>query len=157
MSSNKYLDVFLSLGLPKMHMRSRRSLLISTAGSATIFLLEQPRASESESTSFFIAEAFRMKERAVASGDQPYGAVIVKDGKIVGHGPSRVILDRNPAAHAELVALWDAQRQLGARIAGAVIYSTSPPCSACQAALAQASIARMVYGAAGTEGGKPRP
>ncbi len=53
-----------------------------------------------------------MKEIAVASGDQAYGAVIVRGGVIIGYGPSRVIADRNIDAHAERVALWDAQKRL---------------------------------------------
>jgi adenylosuccinate lyase len=65
-----------------------------------------------ESERHFIAEAARMKREAEASGDQPFGAVVVKDGSIIGYGPSRVIVDRNPDAHAERVALWDAQRRL---------------------------------------------
>ena len=69
-----------------------------------------------------------MKSEAVAKGDQPYGAVLVRDGAIIGYGPSRVITDRNPDAHAERVALWDAQRRSGSReLAGAVIYSRRVP------------------------------
>jgi tRNA(Arg) A34 adenosine deaminase TadA len=104
----------------------------------------------------FVDAAFRMKAEAVARGDQPFGAVIVRDGVIIGHGPSRVVTDRNPDAHAERVALWDAQRRAGtARLDGAKIYSTSIPCAVCQQALAHAGIAGMVYGPSGTDGGKP--
>jgi tRNA(Arg) A34 adenosine deaminase TadA len=53
-----------------------------------------------------------MKREAEASGDQPFGAVVVKYGSIIGYGPSRVIVDRNPDAHAERVTLWDAQKRL---------------------------------------------
>ena len=81
-----------------------------------------------------------MCDVAVASGDQAYGAVIVLDGCIAGFGPSRVVLDANEDAHAERVALWDAQKRLGPRgIAGAEIHSTSRPCAICQAALAKAT------------------
>jgi tRNA(Arg) A34 adenosine deaminase TadA len=105
----------------------------------------------------FIAEAFRMKDQAVAAGDQPYGAVVVKDGAIIGYGPSRVVTDRNPIAHAEQVAVWDAQKRLGAAdLTGAVMYSTSRPCSACEAAAASARLDRMYYGATGFDAGRPR-
>lgn len=105
----------------------------------------------------FIAEAFRMRDEAVRAGDQAYGAVVVQDGAILGYGPSRVIADRNSDAHAERVALWAAQKAVGRqRLDGAVIYSSSIPCSACQRALAAAGVARMYYGAAGIEGGAPR-
>ena len=97
-----------------------------------------------------------MKQIAIASGDQAYGAVIVRGGVIIGYGPSRVIVDRNIDAHAERVALWDAQKRLGSTdLAGAVIYSTSRPCSVCQPALRQAGVARMYHGADGVDGGRP--
>lgn len=90
------------------------------------------------------------------SGDQPFGAVLVKAGAIIGYGPSRVILDRNPNAHAERVALWDAQKRLGTDMTGAVIYSTSRPCGLCEHALAVANVERMYFGADGTDAGRPR-
>lgn len=140
----------------KQYVRDRRSILVIASCGAAATFARPSRANDNKS--FFIAEAFRMRDRAVASGDQPYGAVVVKDGTIIGYGPSRVIVDRNADAHAERVALWDAQQRLGSKIiAGAVIYATSQPCAACQAALAQARISRMVYGSAGTEGRIPGP
>jgi tRNA(Arg) A34 adenosine deaminase TadA len=103
----------------------------------------------------FVAEAARMQSEAVAKGDQPYGAVLVR--AIIGYGPSRVVIDRNADAHAERVALWDAQRRTGSQeLAGAVIYSTSRPCSACQQALALAKVERMYVGRAGTDAGRPQ-
>lgn len=104
----------------------------------------------------FLDAAFRERDRAIASSDQAYGAVIVFDGRIVGHGPSRVVADANHEAHAERVALWDAQRRLNrSDLSGAVIYSTSRPCAACQAALAKAGVARMVFGAGAIDAGPP--
>lgn len=104
----------------------------------------------------FIDAAFREYDRAIAAGDQAYGAVVVLDGKIVGYGPSRVVVDANNNAHAERVALWDAQKRLGrSDLSGAVIYSTSRPCAACQAALARARVARMVFGAGAIDAGPP--
>lgn len=104
----------------------------------------------------FVAEAARMKRDAIASGDQPFGAVVVMGDTIVGYGPSRVVIDRNPNAHAERVALWDAQHRLGIRdLSGAVIYSTSRPCLVCEKALADSNIERMYFGPEATDGGKP--
>ena len=98
-----------------------------------------------------------MKRQAEASGDQPYGAVIVRAGEIIGYGPSRVIADRDSEAHAERVALREAQRRSGtADLAGAVIYSTSRPCAACEQALALSNIDRMFFGLAATDAGRPR-
>lgn len=99
-----------------------------------------------------------MKNEAVARGDQPYGAVVVVAGVIAGYGPSRVNRDRNPDAHAERVALWDAQKRLGRQILeGAVVYATSRPCTACQSALAAAGVARMLVGPSADDAGRPRP
>jgi tRNA(Arg) A34 adenosine deaminase TadA len=106
---------------------------------------------------FFVAEAFRMKDEAVARGDQPYGAVLVVGGTIAGYGPSRVNSDRNPDAHAERVALWEAQKRLGRQtLEGAVVYATSRPCAACQRALASANVAHMRVGPAAEDAGPPR-
>ena len=105
----------------------------------------------------FIAEAERMREQAVRAGDQSYGAVLVRGHAIVGWGPSRVVTDRNPDAHAERVAIWDAQARLGTSdLAGTVLYSTSRPCGACEFAAAAARVSRMYWGKAGTDAGAPR-
>ncbi len=126
-------------------------------GGGLLFASRPSGAAENDSTKFFIAEAFRMKSEAVAAGDQPYGAVLVKDGAIVGYGPSRAVAERDDNAHAERVALRDARRRLGIeQISGTVLYSTSRPCVACERAAAAAGVALMIYGAAGTDGGRPR-
>lgn len=105
----------------------------------------------------FIAEAFRQREIAMGAGDQAYGAVVVRAGVIIGFGPSRVIQDRNEDAHAERVAIADAQRRSGATsLAGAVLYSSSRPCRLCERAAAAAMIDRMVHGAAAVDAGAPR-
>lgn len=97
----------------------------------------------------WFAEAQRMKALALSSGDQPYGAVLVLDGRIAGEGPSRVVQRGDPAAHAEREALRDARRRLGRQdLAGAVLVSTSRPCAACEAAAAQAGVVRMLWGEA---------
>jgi tRNA(adenine34) deaminase len=120
-------------------------------------VLPRPVAALEEPQKAFIAAAMRIKREAVASGDQPYGAVLVKDGAIIGYGPSRVLLDRDQNAHAERVALWDAQRRLGNHaMTGAVIYATSRPCTACEDALAVANVERMYVGADGADAGRPR-
>jgi len=97
-----------------------------------------------------------MKRFAESWGDQPYGAVLVLNGVLVGEGPSRVVKDRDPNAHAERVAIGDAQRRLGqAVLAGAVLYSTSRPCSVCEAAAARAGVVRMYHGHSLTDAGVP--
>ena len=101
--------------------------------------------------------AAAMKTRAESWGDQPYGAVLVLDGRLAGEGPSRVVKNRDPTAHAEREAIRDAQRRLGrTSLAGAVLYSTSRPCSLCEAAAARAGVSRMYFGPALTDAGAPR-
>jgi tRNA(Arg) A34 adenosine deaminase TadA len=105
----------------------------------------------------FVEAAFAMKLQAERSGDQPYGAVVVRDDAIVGWGPSRVVVDNDWNAHAERVALRDAQMRLGRTdLSDCVMYSTSRPCRVCEQAAAAAGLARMFHGADATDVGAPR-
>jgi guanine deaminase len=105
----------------------------------------------------FAATAEQMRRQAVSSGDQSYGAVIVRGEDIIGFGPSRVVVEKDQGAHAERVALRDALAKSGAtRLPDAVIYSTSIPCGPCQEALAAAGIARMYVGPNARDEGRPR-
>ncbi|HEY6513549.1 MAG TPA: nucleoside deaminase [Burkholderiaceae bacterium] len=102
--------------------------------------------------------AAAMKRLAESAGDQPYGAVLVADGAIVGRGPSRVVTRGDATAHAEREAIADAQRALGRRsLAGSVLYSTSRPCRQCELAAAEAQVARLIFGEALSDAGPPRP
>ena len=139
-------------------MRSRRSILAALC-SLTAFSSSRARAQIAASGEHqdFINAAFNMKAIAVAAGDQPYGAVVVKDRKIVGNGPSRVVQKKDWTAHAEREAIRDAQAKLGAKdLSGCILYSTSHPCSNCEAAAREAKIARMIYGPNATDAGPPR-
>lgn len=91
-------------------------------------------------------------------GDVPIGAVVVREGRIVARGQNRRELDRDPTAHAELLALRQAARNLGGwRLAGCTVYVTLEPCPMCAGALLQARVDRLVFGAgdpkAGAAGG----
>jgi tRNA(Arg) A34 adenosine deaminase TadA len=101
--------------------------------------------------------ALAMKRRAVETGDQPYGAVVVKDGRVVGEGPSRVVVSHDPTAHTEIEAIRDAAKRLGTRdLSGCVIYATSRPCGMCEAAGYWARLGRIYFSEAMTDGGPPR-
>jgi tRNA(Arg) A34 adenosine deaminase TadA len=101
--------------------------------------------------------AAQQKRLAESWGDQPYGAVLVLEGAIVGEGPSRVVKHNDADAHAEREAIRDARRRLGReRLEGSVLYSTSRPCSLCEAAAAQAGVRRMYFGSALADAGVPR-
>lgn len=133
---------------------TRRTLLL-TAG-AFLLLAPHARAASPEHQEF-IEAAFRMRDEAVRDGDQPFGAVVVKDRRIIGFGPSRVVLRKDITAHAEREAIREAQARLGSRdLSDCVLYSSSRPCSACETAAAQARIARMIFGRDATDAGAPR-
>lgn len=101
-------------------------------------------------------EAEAMRKLAVSRGDQSYGAVLVLDGRVAGQGPSRVVADRSADAHAERVAILDAQRRLGREdLRGAVLYSTARPCALCEQAAAKANVSRMYFGSNLQDAGPP--
>jgi len=105
----------------------------------------------------FMRRARAMRQRAVETGDQAYGAVVVRYGQIVGQAPSRVIVRGDPTAHAEMEAIRDAARRLGTQdLSGCEIVSTSKPCRMCETASYWAGIERMRYGAQISDGGAPR-
>ena len=93
-------------------------------------------------------EALLLADAAAALAEVPVGAVVVFDGKIVGRGHNRQISDRDPTAHAEVVAMRAASAELANyRLAGATLYSTIEPCTMCLGTSVHARIARIVYGA----------
>ncbi len=97
-----------------------------------------------------------LRDQAMRSGDQAYGAVILRGDQIVGEAPSRVVTSGDPTAHAEMEAIRDAARRLRNRdLSGCVLVSTSRPCRMCEAAAGWARIERMVHGDALTDAGAP--
>lgn len=114
----------------------------------------QPATATAEA---LIERAFEMRRLATQRGDQPYGAVVVRNGTILGQSWSRVILEQDPTAHAEISAIRDACRRLGNRsLGGAELYSSSKPCPMCEAAAFWAGIQGMVYGREATPAGAPK-
>ena len=96
--------------------------------------------------------------RAAAEADEvPVGAILVKDGQIVGRGNNRTIRDCDPTAHAEIVALREAARSANNyRLMGTTLYVTIEPCAMCAGAIVQARVSRVVYGADDPKGGAVR-
>jgi tRNA(adenine34) deaminase len=91
---------------------------------------------------------------AQARGEVPVGCVIVRDGVVVARAGNRTLGDRDPTAHAELLALRAAAASLGSeRLAGCDLYVTLEPCAMCAAAMSFARIRRLYYGAADPKGG----
>jgi tRNA(Arg) A34 adenosine deaminase TadA len=104
-----------------------------------------------------MAHAYEMRRRAIASGDQAFGAVVVKDGRVVGEGVSAVLTTPDPTAHGEMQAIRDAARRLGsAKLDGCELYTTFRPCPMCETAAYWAGIGRIFHGEAVTDAGAPR-
>jgi tRNA(adenine34) deaminase len=92
--------------------------------------------------------------RAAEAGEVPVGAVVVLQGRLVGRGHNTPIALSDPTAHAEIVALRTAAREVGNyRLTGCTLYATVEPCAMCCGAALQARIARLVYGAADPKAG----
>lgn len=93
-------------------------------------------------------EALELASTAQAAGEVPVGAIVVKNGVIIGRGYNQPISGRDPTAHAEIVALRDAAKTLGNyRLSDCELYVTLEPCIMCAGAIMHARIARVVYGA----------
>jgi len=91
---------------------------------------------------------------AAAAGEVPVGCVVVCDGAVIARAGNRTITDRDPTAHAELVAIRAAAAALGSeRLGDCDLYVTLEPCAMCAAAVAFARIRRLYYGAADPKGG----
>src|SRR5947209_14521458 len=98
--------------------------------------------------------ALEQARLAAAAGEVPVGAIVIKDGQVVGRGQNRNLRDHDAAAHAEIMALRDAGRTLrNHRLGGCVMFATIEPCAMCAGAMVHARIARLVYGAADPKAG----
>src|SRR5690625_5889131 len=95
----------------------------------------------------WMRRALALAAEAAAAGEVPVGAVVVREGQLLGEGYNRPIASHDPTAHAECVALRAAARNLGNyRLPGATLYVTLEPCIMCAGALVHASIQQLVYG-----------
>jgi tRNA(adenine34) deaminase len=102
----------------------------------------------------FMQIAMDEARAAGARGEVPVGAVVVRDGEMLALAGNRTLADRDPTAHAELLAVRDAAKKLGSeRLTGCDLYVTLEPCAMCAAALSFARIRRLYYGAADPKGG----
>ena len=100
------------------------------------------------SDEFWMEEALRAAQMGMEMGEVPVGAVVVCHGKVVGRGWNRNLSDRDPTAHAEIVALREAAASVGNhRLDDCELFTTIEPCAMCAGALVHARLQRLIYGA----------
>ena len=109
------------------------------------------------SDELWMEEALRCAQRALELGEVPVGAIVVREGKIVGRGWNRNIIDSDPTAHAEVAALREAGTTVGNhRLGDCELFVTIEPCAMCAGALVHARIKRLVYGSDDPKAGAVR-
>ncbi len=96
----------------------------------------------------FMLDAISQARAATSAGDVPVGAVVVRDGQVIAAAHNRSAIDADPTAHAEILAIRSAAAAVGdRRLTGCTMVVTLEPCAMCAAALVQARVDRLVYGA----------
>ena len=96
----------------------------------------------------WMREALALADEAAAAGEVPVGALVVRDGQVLGRGFNRPIGGHDPTAHAEIVAMREAAAHLGNyRLAGCELFVTLEPCAMCVGAMLHARVERVVFGA----------
>lgn len=102
----------------------------------------------------FMHHALVLAQRASAAGEVPVGAVVVKEGAVIGRGYNQPIGGSDPTAHAEIQALRDAARhENNYRLPACTLYVTLEPCAMCVGAILHARVARVVFGASDPKSG----
>ncbi len=102
----------------------------------------------------FMDLALKQAQNAAEAGEVPIGCVIVRDGTVLAQAANRTLTDRDPTAHAEVLAIRQAAATLGSeRLVDCDLYVTLEPCTMCAAAISFARIRRLYYGAADPKGG----
>ncbi len=103
---------------------------------------------ETQEDRLWMLEALAEARRAGELGEVPIGAVVVREGEVVGRGHNRREIDGDPLAHAEILALREAARRVGGwRLSGCTLYATLEPCPMCAGALVNSRVERLVYAA----------
>lgn len=115
---------------------------------------EQLLAQRIETDGFYMKIALEEAEKCLLIDEVPVGAVVVRHGEVVGKGYNRRETDRDPLAHAEIIAIAEASKTLGGwRLLDCTLYVTLEPCPMCAGAIIQSRIDRLVYGAKDPKGG----
>jgi tRNA(adenine34) deaminase len=107
-----------------------------------------------QSDHFFMGEALRQAKRAYEAEEAPIGAVVVREGCIIARAFNQVELLKDATAHAEMLALTQAEEMLGDwRLTGCTLYATKEPCPMCAGAIVHVRLTRVVYGASDPKAG----
>ena len=115
----------------------------------TSVMMEMPGSDE-----WFMRQAMKESRKALVKGEVPVGAIVVKDGRVIGRGWNQVETLKDATAHAEMIALTAAQEALGDwRMEGCTLYVTKEPCPMCAGAIYNARIGRVVFGASDSVAG----
>ena len=102
----------------------------------------------------FMEMALEEARAAAARGEVPVGCVVVREGEVLARAGNRTLADKDPTAHAELLAIRAAAQSLGSeRLTGCDLYVTLEPCAMCAAAMSFARVRRLYFGAADSKGG----
>jgi tRNA(adenine34) deaminase len=121
---------------------------LAAQGDPAALTSDEPCKAERSKDERWMEEALRCAQRALESGEVPVGAVVVCESRVVGRGWNRNLTDNDPSAHAEIVALREAGRNLGNHRLGACeLFATIEPCAMCAGAMTHARLRRLVYGA----------
>jgi tRNA(adenine34) deaminase len=115
---------------------------------------KKPQFTGSGSDAAWMQLALDQARQAAEAGEVPVGALVIKDGTVIGRGENRNLRDNDPTAHAEIVALRQAAATLdNHRLPGCEIFVTIEPCAMCAGAMVHARVARLAYGAADPKAG----
>lgn len=96
----------------------------------------------------FMQHAINLANQAALNGEVPVGAIVVKNGEIIGRGSNAPISSSDPSAHAEMLAIRDAAKTLGNyRLVDCTLYVTLEPCAMCAGVIQHARLSQLVYGA----------
>ncbi|MDR2355177.1 MAG: tRNA adenosine(34) deaminase TadA [Clostridiales Family XIII bacterium] len=124
-----------------------------------VLLQELPRredsaAEQERDACFFMREALREAAEAAAAGEIPIGAIVERDGRIIGRGRNRTEGEKDPTAHAEIEAIRQAAKALGGwRLTACRMYVTTEPCAMCAGALVLARVDKVYIGTPNAKGG----
>ena len=138
---------------PGSHLRTGNrelgtDLPATATGDRQLRASDQPLPDQPSPDELWMEEALRCAQRALEADEVPVGAVVICAGRIVGRGWNRNLTDCDPTAHAEIVALRDAARNIGNhRLVDCELFATIEPCAMCAGAAVHARLRRLVFGA----------